>query len=199
MCLWGAGLRLHRANAGVGQDSNGDTCMTCHINDPSPLPEDTLPSYYFVPDTINTNKPDDPCNQAPGFPENFAGAVMGFDNDGDLLYDEFDPDCAAAIPTPTSTPTPTPTPTPVIVATPTSTPAPTATPAPDPDLIFVDGFESGDTSMWDAVAGGVLKGLDQARRLSRVPMTNETMFLIVFAGAALVAIPANRRRRHITS
>lgn len=194
---WGAGLRLHHANAGVGQDSNGDTCMTCHTSDPSPPPEDTLPSYYFAPDANHTNKPVDPCNQAPGFSENFAGAVMGFDNDGDRLYDGSDPDCAEPTPTPTNTPTWTPTPTPAatppIVNTPTSTPTPTAT--PNPIFIFSDGFESGDSSLWSAVAQGFTKGLDQVRRAGRMPTTNETVFLLAFAGAALVGVPAGRKRR----
>lgn len=155
---WGAGLRLHHANAGVGQDSNGFICITCHPDDPSPLPEDTLPSYYFAPDFNHPNKPDDPCNPAPGFSEKFAGAVMGFDNDGDLLYDDADPDCAGAIPTPTptptSTPTSTPTPTPPVAPAmtnpPTPTPAPTVTPTPNPQLIFGDGFESGNTIAWSS-------------------------------------------------
>jgi len=153
---WGAGLRLHHENANVGPDSDGFTCMSCHADDPAPRPEDSLPSYYFTPDVNHLNKPDNPCNPGPDFPENFAGAVIGMDNDGDLLYDDADPDCAVATPTPTRTPTPTatwtptatPTPTPIIIATPTATPTPTPTPTPNPDFIFSDGFELGNTSAW---------------------------------------------------
>jgi len=155
---WGAGLRAHHTNAGVGPDSNGLTCMNCHNDDPPPPSEDTLPSYYFSPDPNHTSKPDHPCNPAPGYPENFAGAVIGIDNDGDLLYDDADPDCAVATPTPTRTPTrtptwtptPSPTATPAVTSTPTPTPTITATPTPDPNLLFADGFESGDTSFWSS-------------------------------------------------
>jgi cytochrome c553 len=160
---WGAGLRLHHKNANVAPDSDGFTCMTCHGNDPAPQPEDSMPSYYFTPDIYHDKKPDNPCNPGPGFPENFAGAVIGMDNDGDLLYDDNDPDCVEATPTPTRTatstrtptwtPTSTPTPTPVIIITPTATatptPTPTPTPPPIPGNIFRDGFESGDTSGWN--------------------------------------------------
>jgi hypothetical protein len=127
--------------------------MDCHDDDPPPPPETTLPSYYFTPDPNHTSKPTDPCNPAPGFPENFAGAVIGLDNDGDLLYDDADPDCGETptpTPTPTDTPvppTPTPTPTPVITFTPTPTSTPT--PLPEPTEIFSDGFESGDTTAWN--------------------------------------------------
>ncbi len=156
---WGAGLRAHHTNAGVGPDSNGLTCMSCHNDDPPPPPENTPPSYYFTPDPNHNNKPIDPCNPAPGYPENFAGAVIGIDNDGDLLYDDADPDCAVATPTPTPTstpswtPTPTPTATPVVTNTPTPTPTITPTPTPNPNLLFEDGFESGDTSSWSVAVG----------------------------------------------
>lgn len=140
---WGAGLRQYHANAGVGPDSDGFTCMSCHTNDPAPPPESTLPSYYFTPDAVHPNKPTDSCNPSPGYPEDFAGAVTGLDNDGDLLYDEMDPNCAAAAtptptatrtPTPTRTRTPTPTATPVFTSTQTPTPTltPTSTPTPTP-------------------------------------------------------------------
>jgi hypothetical protein len=167
--LWGAGLRAHHTNAGVGPDSNGLTCMSCHPSDPPPPDENIAPSYYFSPDPSHSSKPTDPCNPAPSFPEQFAASILGLDNDGDLLYDEADPSCAAVpTPTPTRTPTPTPTsppptptptrtPTPTQTGTPpppTSTPTPTQTPTatpsptPNPDTIFSDGFESGDTTMW---------------------------------------------------
>jgi uncharacterized protein YjiK len=50
--------------------------------------------------------------------------------------------------TATATPTPTDTPTATATATETKTPAPTTTPLPD--LIFADGFEAGDLSVWSA-------------------------------------------------
>jgi hypothetical protein len=52
-------------------------------------------------------------------------------------------------PTPTSTPTATFTPT---TAPPTDTPTPTVTNTPPPDMIFSDGFESGDLSAWSGSA-----------------------------------------------
>jgi len=167
---WGAGLRAHHTNAGVGPDSGGLTCMSCHNDDPFPPPESTPPSYYFTPDPEHTNKPDDPCNPAPGYSENFAGAVIGIDNDGDLLYDDADPDCAVATPTatptrtPSWTPTPTPTATPVITSTPTPTPTITPTPTPNPDLLFADGLESGDTSFWSSDVGRSSGTLDSLWR-----------------------------------
>ena len=168
--LWGAGLRAHHTNAGAGPDSNGFFCVTCHANDPPPPLESAEPSYYFAPDPSHPAKPTDPCNPAPSFPEHFAGSVIGLDNDGDLLYDEVDSDCAAiptATPTPTVPPTftptptvpptftPTPTPTgtpppPTSTPTPTRTPTPTATPTPPPPPLFEDGFETGDTSRWSS-------------------------------------------------
>ncbi len=65
----------------------------------------------------------------------------------------------ADTPTPTNTPTPTatatPTQTPADTPTPTNTPTATATPTPTPisqDLIFADGFESGNLSAWSSSA-----------------------------------------------
>jgi hypothetical protein len=202
---WGAGLRLHHTNAGVEADSNGFTCASCHADDPSPPPENTQPSYYFLPDTNHPSKPVDPCNQAPGFSENFAGAVMGIDNDGDLVYDDSDSDCAEATPTPTATSTPTwtptwtPTQTPTVPPVVTNTPTPTTvppTPTPGPSLVFGDGFESGDTSGWSSFAKVLTEGLDRVEFLGRKPLTNGTVFLIMFAGAALAGLPRIRERRH---
>ena len=203
---WGAGLRLHHANAGVPADSNGFTCMSCHGNDPSPPSESALPSYYFTPDTFHPSKPVEPCNTAPGFSENFAGAVKGIDNDGDLLYDDADSDCVAATPTPTRTPTrtntPTWTPTPTQTATPVITltpppPTPTITPTgtPIPGLIFEDGFESGNTSAWSAALKGAREALDAAWGFGQKPLANGTVFLIMFAGATLAGMPGIRERR----
>lgn len=110
-CHDGPGLRLHHLTANVSPDQNGDTCADCHAMDPAPPAENVAPPYYFTPDAAHPNKPTDPCNPSPGFPENFAGDTIAIDNDGDLLYDEADPDCGAV------------------------------------DM-FLDDFESGDTSAW---------------------------------------------------
>ncbi len=204
---WGAGIRAHHLNAGVGPDNNGKTCASagCHVSDPVPQPEDTLPEYYLNPGNDHPNMPTDSCNPASaGYPESFAGADIGIDNDGDLIYDEADPDCGGPTPTPTPTPTSTPThtptstpPPPTPTFTPTSTPVPpTPTPTPPPaDLIFSDGFESGDTSMWSSGARTFFAGLDQARRLARKPFMKSTAFLVMFAGVALVSLPGIQRRR----
>jgi len=201
---WGAGLRAHHLNAGVGPDNNGKTCASagCHPTDPTPQPEGTLPSYYLNPGNNHPNMPTDACNPASaGYPENFAGANTGTDNDGDLIYDEADPDCAGPTPTPTSTPTNTPTstpppPTPTWTATNTPTPTPTATP-PSEDLIFNDGFETGDTSRWSAGAQSAVADLDRTRRLAEKPLMKSTVFLVMCAGVALVSLPGiqDRRRR----
>jgi len=83
----GAGLREHH-NQAVAFD-----CTTgCHT-DVVPVGEDVLPPNYG---TLSI----DPCNPGPAFSENFPAnpdgiALGGLDNDGDLLYDGEDPDCAA--------------------------------------------------------------------------------------------------------
>ncbi len=205
---WGAGLRAHHANANVGPDNNGLTCASCHTTDPPPPSEDTPPSYYFTPDSVHPEKPDNACNPAsppPGYPENYAGAVMGIDNDGDRLYDENDPDCAAApTPTPTRTPTSTPTRTPTptatstpVVPTPTPTSTPTATPTstPRPVLIFSDGFESGDTTAWGNFAKAFVATIDHARELGRKPLVKGTLFFMVIAGATAAGLPGLRKRQ----
>jgi hypothetical protein len=97
-CHNGPGLRLHHLNASVPPDSNGDTCASagCHTSDPTPPSESVIPPYYFTPDGAHPNKPTDPCNPSPDFPENFAGLTIAVDNDGDLMYDGADTDCTAA-------------------------------------------------------------------------------------------------------
>jgi len=94
-CHEPVGLRAHHANSGV------TVCANCH-NDPPPSPESALPIYYSIlPDNAHPNKPTDPCNTPP-FPtangnENKFGPT-GLDNDGDLLDDAADPDCAVTPP-----------------------------------------------------------------------------------------------------
>jgi hypothetical protein len=89
---WGAGLRLHHANAGAPADRNGFLCATCH-NDPAPQPENIVPVYYLRGD-VNAK---DPCNA--DATEDWGGVFgdpvstpdgIGLDNDGDLLYDAAD-------------------------------------------------------------------------------------------------------------
>jgi hypothetical protein len=67
-------------------------------------------------------------------------------------------DTPTAVPTDTSTAVPTDTPTVVPTNTPTATSTPTSTSTPSPDLIFSDGFESGNLSAWSgsAIDGGDL-------------------------------------------
>ncbi len=88
---WGAGLRLHHAMAGVPADIDGNRCADCHT-DPPPTPESYLPVYYSRSD-VNVK---DPCDTQTPEPagEDHDGDGKGLDNDGDLVYDESDPDCA---------------------------------------------------------------------------------------------------------
>jgi hypothetical protein len=96
-CHEPVGLRAHHINAGAVQPGAPEFCADCH-DDPAPSPESALPIYYSIlPDTNHPNKPTDPCNTPP-FPttdgnENKFGPT-GLDNDGDLLDDAADPDCA---------------------------------------------------------------------------------------------------------
>ena len=116
-CGMGAGLRLHHANSGVSE------CAGCHV-DNVPVGENAQPTYYFS-DSSRPSKPIDPCNLAPSPGNENKFGLTGLDNDGDLKYDQADPNCSSPTATPTSTPVPaTPTPTP---------PPPTATPTRDAD------------------------------------------------------------------
>jgi hypothetical protein len=85
----GAGLRQRHQNAGVND------CATCHDDaDPAnytPVGEHVLPSYYANPGVDHPNMPTGPCNLDGS--ENFAGATIGLDNDGDGIYDGDDSDC----------------------------------------------------------------------------------------------------------
>jgi hypothetical protein len=90
----GAGLRQHHNNTKVYD------CLRCHDDsDPNkytPVGEDVLPPFYVVQDSNFANKLSDPCNPAPGYPEDYEGTATGLDNDGDGLYDGADPDCASS-------------------------------------------------------------------------------------------------------
>ena len=87
-CGSGAGLRKHHASAGE------TVCAVCHTKDGTVLGESIQPAYYFTPDAAHPSKPIDSCNAAaaPGNENKFG--LAGLDNDGDLLYDGADPDCA---------------------------------------------------------------------------------------------------------
>ncbi len=79
----GAGLREHHAANGI------TLCAGCHLNDPTPLPENVNPPYYGSPDT----RCDDACNSGPDYLENWSiGDTLGLDNDGDNAYDTADSD-----------------------------------------------------------------------------------------------------------
>ncbi len=96
-CHEPVGLRAHHINSGAVTPADPEYCADCH-SDPAPSPESALPIYYSIlPDNAHPNKPTDPCNTPP-FPtpngnENKFGPT-GLDNDGDLLDDAADPDCA---------------------------------------------------------------------------------------------------------
>jgi hypothetical protein len=81
----GVGLREHHREIGVA------TCgaTSCHASDPEPLPENVAPPYYgsFMTRAWSA------CNTFSGEDFTLDAAGIGLDNDGDLLYDEDDPDC----------------------------------------------------------------------------------------------------------
>ena len=93
-CHRAEGLRAHHIDAG------NNCTASCHTN-PSPLPENTVPTYYGTPDVDAAMV--DPCNLSGSSEtdENWTiGDTIGTDNDGDGLYDANDPDCAVASATP---------------------------------------------------------------------------------------------------
>lgn len=85
----GAGLRQYHQNAGVTD------CAGCHQDaipaNYTPVGEHVLPPYYANPGVGHPNIPTDACNVDGS--ENFAGAAVGQDNDGDQAYDGLDSDC----------------------------------------------------------------------------------------------------------
>ena len=90
----GVGLRAHHAANGVTE------CAICHANDPMPVGEDILPTYYGTFDTNVFSS----CNDEPFFSEDWTiGDGLGLDNDGDNLYDGDDPDCGGMLPCPGDT------------------------------------------------------------------------------------------------
>ncbi len=91
-CHDGPGLRAHHVNSGA------DTCYDCH-SDPAPDPENVLrPVYSAAMGTASgTTAVNNPCSStAAGFEGRLADSTtIGLDNDGNLLYDQNDPACAA--------------------------------------------------------------------------------------------------------
>lgn len=90
----GAGLRQHHHRSGITE------CSGCHgDSNPAaftPVGENVQPAGYFTPDPAHPTKPTDACNT--GGAESRFGSARGLDNDGDLLYDASDPDCAPTPP-----------------------------------------------------------------------------------------------------
>jgi len=86
----GAGLRQHHTNAGV------TVCTGCHEDaapaNYTPVGEEILPPYYANPGTGHPAMPTAPCNDDGS--ENFAGAAIGLDNDGNDVYDTDDAACS---------------------------------------------------------------------------------------------------------
>ncbi len=86
---YGAGLRQHHFRTGV------TVCTDCHLDaDPAnytTVHESVLPPYYANPGIGHPAMPNDPCNDNGS--EDFAGATIGLDNDGDDTYDMVDGDC----------------------------------------------------------------------------------------------------------
>lgn len=76
----GAGLRKHHALKGV------NTCASCHSSDPTPVGENVNPVFYGKPGVNITD-----AKNSDGS-ENWTSDGLGLDNDGDLLYDQNDPD-----------------------------------------------------------------------------------------------------------
>ena len=90
-----AGLNQHHHRSGVTE------CAKCHTDaDPAgftPVGENVLPAYYAItPDAAHPDKPTDPCSDS----EHFVSPFEGLDNDGDLRYEQRDPDCQRAAPAP---------------------------------------------------------------------------------------------------
>lgn len=93
-CHVAEGLRLHHKNAAAPVDAEGRTCATCHTEDGTPATENVNPPYYARTDVLVK----DPCIVASSNGgEDWNGDSTGLDNDGDLLYDANDSDCATAV------------------------------------------------------------------------------------------------------
>lgn len=89
------GLVAHHTNAGAPPDSNGLACATCHPA-VDPGPESDIPPFYpgGVDALSSVAGVLDPCDATDPDPnEDLDGDGSGLDNDGDLAYDEADPDC----------------------------------------------------------------------------------------------------------
>jgi len=86
----GSGLRQHHDRSGV------TVCRTCHADsNPSVFRtagESELPPFYRTADAAYPLKPRNACDSDNS--ESIVAPPLGLDNDGDLLYDAADGDCA---------------------------------------------------------------------------------------------------------
>ena len=87
-------MNQHHHRSGVTE------CAKCHADaDPAnytPVGEKVRPAYYFSGDPNHPGKPTDPCSPS----ERFVSPTRGLDNDGNLLYEQGDPDCQSGVPAP---------------------------------------------------------------------------------------------------
>lgn len=94
---FGAGLRQLHWRGGT------TSCVNCHADSnpasKTPVGENILPPFYASPGTGHTI-PNNPCNPAPAFVENYAASTLGLDNDGDGTFDALDSQCSTAGATP---------------------------------------------------------------------------------------------------
>jgi len=95
----GKGLRQFHMSSGYGRCYGGP----CHMLPEYADPEDIMPPNYGGAFT----NVDDSCNMPPLRLEDWSEDGEGLDNDGDLLLDMADTDCAVATGTPTPPITPT--------------------------------------------------------------------------------------------
>jgi Putative metal-binding motif len=89
----GDGLRRHHYYAGAPPDIDGLYCIDCH-HDTAPPAESVNPLYYGLSGVVQTSAcnvdgKEDFWSHATGLPDG-----KGLDNDGDLLVDAADGDCA---------------------------------------------------------------------------------------------------------
>jgi hypothetical protein len=65
----------------------------------------------------------------------------------------------------------------------------TPTPTPDPDLLFGDGFESGDISAWSGGVKAAAGGGGGGRQSALTPLADRTVLLAIGAGTLAAALP----------
>jgi hypothetical protein len=93
-CHLAEGLRLHHQLAEAPLDEAGRTCTGCHTEDSTPVAESVEPPYYARADVSVKN----PCAVATSNGgEDWDNDGTGLDNDGDLVYETEDTDCATPV------------------------------------------------------------------------------------------------------